>query len=147
MSGIEYEELFQEGYLAYCTVLPTYDPSRSKLMTYLTTVLRRHYTNLYHRLKWGVTLIDREVEIEDAYWQPTYLSELLAYDYSTHALEMLRIISESSPKAIVDPSKFALKRFLREGGFQASTVERTVEEIVFKVYRDLKDCGKKLTFN
>jgi len=147
MSGIDYEELFQEGYLAYCTVLPTYDPRRSKLLTYLTTVLRRHYTNLYHHLNWGVTLIDREVEIDNTYWQPTYLHELLAYDYSKHALEMLRIISESSPKAIVEPSRFALKRFLKEGGFETSTVECTIEEIVFKVCRDLKGFGKKLTFN
>ena len=147
MSGLEYDDLFQEGYVTYCTVLPKYDPVRGTLNTFLKSVLRKHYTNLYHVMKWGVRVVDKNVVPEELYWQPTYLHELLSFDYSEQAKNMLNIIVESSPKSLVTPNQFALKRFLKEGGFEASMLDRTIEELVFKVYRDLKGLGVKLTFN
>ena len=50
-SGLDFDELCSEAYLAYLEAAPSYDPARGKKSTFIWNVVRNHINNLLKKKK------------------------------------------------------------------------------------------------
>jgi len=132
-SMLEFDDLFQEGFLAYDKAINGYDHCRKTLFTtYLTTVVRNRFNNLKK-----MHYLNREYsseELPELIFRPSFIWELLAFDYSKQASIVVDLITKCSPMA-TQPSIMALKRHLNEVGYGN---DKAIEETIVKAYRDLK---------
>ena len=146
-SGLEYDDLYQEGFLICFIKRNIFNKQREvKLTTFFTVIVRNHYLNLLHKqqreVSWNRVFPSEVIHPETLLLSPpTFLWEMFGFDVSIEAMQILHLITIHSTNAIYAPSIKALQNLVKEAGYSPLTTSKVIDEILVKTCRDLK--GRK----
>ncbi len=130
------EDLAQEGVLEFYKAIKSYDPSKSKVSTFLTTVLRNFYSKVVmkeykQKLKKPNTklydiLMEKEKSIDKRYYTKKDFEEnVFSEKLSAVASDVVNIIIETNI-----PYKERRETFIKkELGISQSILDKTMKEI------------------
>ena len=109
-----------------------------KFVPYLRRTLFNTFLNLCEKSKHFVQWNPKYVSYEDLTCEPSFIWELIAFDYSEDAQLVVNTLVKSSARAM-KPAPATIKRAFTELGFDCS---ESLKEIYTKLSRDLNEVKK-----
>jgi RNA polymerase sigma factor (sigma-70 family) len=133
-TGIEFEELLSEAYLAFAEALQNHDPEKAKLSTWATIKIRNHLTNFIKKKTLPVT------NLEDTELEPGFTPALLksqkfwarTYDLSDDALSLIDMILKAPEEFIKKTPRESIGEltiFLRDHNWAWNKIYKAYREI------------------
>jgi RNA polymerase sigma factor (sigma-70 family) len=107
-TGLEFDDLFQEAYIAYNKALESYDPSKSKLSTHAWNCISAHLKN-YTREELKHTQAV-SIECPEAINKPALSVNHFVESLSFGTQELINIIFDRSDKYIFEDKEKVVKK-------------------------------------
>jgi RNA polymerase sigma factor (sigma-70 family) len=137
---LEYEDLFQEGYLIYLKIMKTYNKD-SSFMAALTLAIKRKFIDLVRKNNYRGK-IHNYISEEELRCEPSFIWELVALDYSKDARLLMNLITKSSEGMLSSPGVLSIRRAFSEIGLDCTI---PLKEVYEKLRRDVSTMRHLLT--